>query len=81
MKVDFVTSGFKRGVANAVDLVLFNRYFEENPSLTEDGSSLLTRPGLNYFTSCGEGPIRGLESESGSFDGHLIVASGTELLS
>lgn len=79
MKVDFVTSDFKRGVANSVDLVLFNRYFEENPSLTEDGASLLTRPGLNYFTSCGEGPIRGLESESGSFDGHLIVASGTEL--
>lgn len=79
MKVNFTTSDFKRGVANAADLILFNRYFEENPSLTDDGASLLSRPGLNYFTEVGIGPIRGMASEAGSFDGDLFVASDNQV--
>lgn len=79
MKVNFVTSDFRRNVADAADLILFNRYFEQNPSLTDDGASLLTRPGLNYFTEVGNGPIRGMASEAGSFDGDLFVASDNEL--
>jgi len=78
-KVNFVTSDFKRSVANAADLILFNRYYEENPSLTDDGASLLTRPGLNFFTEVGNGPIRGLASEAGSFDGDLFVASDNQV--
>lgn len=79
MKLNFATSDFRRTVANATDLILQNRYFEENPSLTDDGASLLARPGLNYFTKVGEGPIRGMASEAGSFDGDLFVASNNQL--
>lgn len=79
MKVNFAASDFKRSVANAADLILFNRYFEENPSLSDDGSSLLSRPGLNYFTSVGNGPIRGMASEAGSFNGDLFVASDNQV--
>lgn len=79
MKVNFNPSVFSRKVANAADLILRNRYFEENPSLTEDGSSLIARPGMRKLTEVGEGPIRGLKSEAGSFNGDLFVASGQEL--
>jgi len=79
MKVNFVTSDFKRSVANAADLILFNRYYEENPSLTDDGASLLSRPGMALFTEVGNGPIRGMASEAGSFDGDLFVASDNQL--
>src|SRR3546814_17317822 len=38
-------------------------------------SDLLARPGLKRLTTVGSGPIRGLKSEPGSFDGDLFVAS------
>jgi hypothetical protein len=79
MRLPFVTSDYSRRVSGAPDLLLRNRYFETNPTLTEDGASLLPRPGLKYFTTVGQGPIRGIKSESGSFNGDLFVASGTEV--
>jgi hypothetical protein len=79
VKVNFARSDFKRSVADAADLILRNRYFEENPALSDDGSALLARPGLKYFTTVGSGPIRGLHSEPGAFSGDLFVASGDEL--
>ncbi len=79
MKLNFAPSDFKRSVANAADLILFNRYYEENPSLTDDGASLLSRPGLNFFTQVGNGPIRGMASEAGSFGGDLFVASDNQV--
>lgn len=79
VSVPFVSTDFHRGVTNSADLVLKNRYFEENPSLTQDGASLVARPGLRKFTEVGAGPIRGIESEAGSFNGDLFVVSGEEL--
>lgn len=78
-RVNFITSDHKRGVANQADLILRNRYFEQNPSLADDGASLIARPGLNHWLTVGTGPIRGLHSEPGAFDGDLFVVSGGDL--
>lgn len=75
VKVNFQTSDYSRGVADEASLILQNRYFEQNPSLSDDGAALLARPGLNYLTSVGTGPIRGLHSEPGAFNGDLFIAS------
>lgn len=79
VKVNFRTSDFRRQVADANSLVLKNRYFEQNPFLTDDGASLIARPGLNKLTTVGSGPITGLASEAGSFNGDMFIASGQEL--
>lgn len=76
VKVSFRPSDFRRNVADAGSLILRNRYFEENPFLTDDGASLIARPGMTRLTYVGEGPIRGMASEAGSFGGDLFVASG-----
>lgn len=79
VKVNFRTSDFRRQVADAGSLVLQNRYFEQNPFLTEDGAALLSRPGMRRLMRLGEGPIRGIHSEPGAFGGDLFVVSGREL--
>lgn len=75
VKVNFATSDFKRAVADASALILKNRYFEKNPFLTDDGAALLARPGLKRFLPVGDGPIRGMFSEPGAFNGDLFVVS------
>mgnify|MGYP007071582213 FL=1 len=75
MKVNFSPSDFKRAVAQAPGLQVRNRYFEQNPFLTDDGASLLARPGMKKFLSVGQGPIRGIFSEPGAFNGDLFVVS------
>lgn len=74
-KVNFVPRDFKRDVAGGDELILRNRYFETNPHLSDDGASLLARPGLNYITTVGVGPIRGIFQTPDFFDGNLFVAS------
>lgn len=74
-KVNFIPRDFKRGVAAGDELILRNRYFETNPVLSEDGASLLARPGLDYLTTVGAGPIRGLFQVPDFFNGDLFVAS------
>lgn len=79
MKVNFRTSDFRRQVADAGALTLKNRYFEQNPFLSDDGASLLARPGLRRMTQVGTGPIKGLATQPGSFQGDLFVASGDQV--
>ena len=79
MRINFRTSDFSRRVANSADLILRNRYFEQNPSLNETGQSLIARPGLSKLTTVGSGPIRCIASQPGSFNGDLFVASGDSL--
>ena len=79
MKVNFRTSDFRRQVADAGALTLKNRYFEQNPFLSDDGAALLARPGLRRLMSVGSGPIRGLMTQPGSFQGDLFAASGDQI--
>lgn len=75
MKANFAKSIYTRRVADAADLLLRNRHFEQNPSLSDDGAALLARPGLKYLTTVGDGPIRAIASEPGVFGGDLFVVS------
>lgn len=78
-RVDFFQGDYARNVADGGPVLLRNRYFELNPQLSEDGVSLLVRPGMRYLTTVGEGPIRGLHTEEGLFQGNLFVASYDKL--
>lgn len=78
-RVSFNPTDFARGVSDTASLVLKNRFFEQNPSLNDDGTTLLARPGMRLLTYVGNGPIRGLHSEPGAFDGDLFVVSGDSL--
>lgn len=78
-KVNFIPRDFKRDVAGGDQLILRNRYYEVNPQLSEDGASLLARPGMKFLMELGEGPVRGMYAEEGSFDGDLFVAHGIDL--
>lgn len=79
VKVNFSTSDYKRSIAKTNEIELKNRYFEQSPFLNEDGASLLARPGLSNWLTVGEGPIRGVFSEPGTFNGDLFVVSGGSL--
>lgn len=75
-KVDFFSGDYSRfGIADGGPIIQRNRYFEMHPQLSEDGVSLLARPGMRYLTTVGEGPIRGMHTEEGLFQGNLFVAS------
>lgn len=72
-------SDYFRGVAKEARIRTRNRYFEQNPVLTQQQAALLARMGLKRFMAVGDGPIRGVYSQSGSFDDALFVASGEQL--
>ena len=76
VKVDFFPGDYQRLAADGGPLLHRNRFYELNPTLNDpEGVSFLPRPGLRYLTTVGEGPIRALFTEEGSFDGNLFVAS------
>lgn len=70
---------FKRTYAKEPQVVLRNRFFEQNPSNRVDGVALLSRPGTTFLAGCGEGPIRATYFQDGTFDGDLFVVSGDKL--
>ena len=56
-----------------------NRYFEENPVLTDKQSALIARMGMRRWIYVGDGPIRNVYSQPGSFSDALFVASYDKL--
>jgi hypothetical protein len=76
--VPLAHSDYFRGVAKEARILTRNRYFEGNPVLTVSQAALIARPGLRRWLYVGEGPIRSVYSQSGSFDDALFVVSGTE---
>lgn len=71
-------SDYFRQVAKEARITARNRYFEQNPVLTETGVAMISRPALKRWLYVGEGPIRGIYSQSGIFDDDLFVVSGSE---
>lgn len=59
-------------------IVLFNRFFEKNPT-APGGTALLTRPATKFETAVGTGPIRRLFWAPGAFNDDVFVVSGTTL--
>lgn len=76
--VPFSAGDWLRRVAREAALPLRNRYYEENPVLANEGAAVLTRPALSRYLVVGSGPIRGIYSQSGSFEERLFVVSGSE---
>lgn len=68
---------YHRSVPKEARVQTRNRYFEQNPVLSEKLTALIARPGLKRWISVGEGPIRNrVYSQPGSFDEALFVVSG-----
>lgn len=72
-------SDYFRGVAKEARIRTRNRYFEQNPVLTQQQSALIARMGLKRWIYVGDGPIRGIYSQPGSFDNAAFVASYDQL--
>lgn len=77
--IPLARSDYNRSVAKEARIITRNRYFEQNPVLTAEQAALLARAGLHRWIYVGEGPIRGIYSQPGSFDDALFVASYDKL--
>lgn len=77
--IPLARSDYFRGVAKEARIRTRNRYFEQNPVLTEQQVTLLARMGMRRWLYVGDGPIRGTYSQSGSFNDALFVASYDQL--
>lgn len=67
---------YRRDVAKEARVLLRNRYFEENPVLTQDQVALIARPGERFGLACGPGPIRFVYTAPGAFADDLFSVSG-----
>jgi hypothetical protein len=72
-------SDYNRAVAKEARIRTRNRYFEQNPILTEQQSALIARMGLKRWIYVGDGPIRGVYSQTGSFDDAVFIVSFEQL--
>lgn len=79
MDIPLSRSDYFRGVAKEARIRTRNRYFEQNPILTDKQAALLARMGLRRYLYIGEGPVRATYSQSGSFSDALFVATGDAL--
>lgn len=79
MDIPLSRSDYFRGVAKEARIRTRNRYFEQNPILNGGNSAMLARMGMRRFQFIGQGPIRGLYSQAGSFNGAAFVVSGDSL--
>lgn len=70
---------YKRTYGREPEVVLRNRFFEQNPSNREDGVALLSRPGSTFLAGCGDGPIRANFFQDGTLGGNLFTVSGDKL--
>lgn len=79
--IPLARSEWRRNVGKEALVLLRNRFFEENPVLnqSEGFPTLIARPGLKKATEAGEGHVRFLFSEPGTFDGDLFIVSGITL--
>lgn len=78
INVPLAKSDYFRGVAKEARIRLKNRYYEANPALSEDQVALLARMGMRRWRYVGDGPIRGVYSQPGSFSDALFVVSGDQ---
>lgn len=80
MKIPLGQSAYQRTVAQVPEVRLINRYFESDPTDQKDQVSLLTRPSMRRWkVDVGDGPIRAVYSQPGTFDEAIFVVSGYDL--
>lgn len=79
-RVPLARTTWKRDYAGSVALPLLNRFFEADPTSTEDDTALLARPGTDFYRAFGDGPFREIFTQPGFFDDDMFVASGRALI-
>lgn len=81
MDIPLSRSDYFRSVAKEARIRTRNRYFEQNPVLTDKQVAMLARMGMRRYLYVGDGPIRagGVYSQPGSFDNAAFIASGSQL--
>jgi hypothetical protein len=67
---------WSRSVAGEPDIALINRYFEQDPTNTENQAALIQRPALQKWKTLGTSPVRAVYSEPGAFGGALFAVAG-----
>ena len=77
--VPLAKSDYFRGVAKEARILTKNRFYEANPVLTDQQIAMIARGGLRRFIYLGDGPIRGVYSQSGSFNDAAFCVSGEQL--
>lgn len=73
VSIPLAMSDWRRETAEEPVVKVQNRFFEQNPSNLQEGSSLLMRPGMRYFTSLGTSPILSMYSQDGAFNNDLFA--------
>lgn len=72
-------SSKKRKTAWMPQVRVVNYLAEKDETNQYDGVSHVQRPGLSLFATVGDGPIRGVARQAGTFDGDFVVVSDEEL--
>lgn len=65
--------------AEESDINVLNRFFEDNPTNSDEQSALIERPALIDYLQAGDGPGRRLYTQPGFSTGDLFHVSGTAL--
>ena len=74
-KINIPIQDWRRDVAKEAWLVLQNRFLEGNPALSDESPAAIQRPGMLYWQTVGNGPIRRIYMQPGTFDDDLFVVS------
>lgn len=73
-------NAYQRNYASEPEIHMLNRFYEQNPTNTEDGVALLARPGTTPITTTlDDGLTRGFFSAAGLFEGDLFFVIGSQL--
>lgn len=71
---------YQRNYAYEPEIQMLNRFFESNPTNTEDGTALLARPGTTPLVDTGDdATARGFFSAPGLYDGDLFFVMGEQM--
>lgn len=79
VSVPLGTGSWVRTRAGDPAISLINRFYEFNPTNTDEQVGLIERPALISYLSAGDGPGRRLFTQPGFSNGDLFHVSGTEL--
>src|SRR5690348_11991521 len=69
---------YERNLGNFPRARIINMIWEAAPTVKKQ-AALIARPGLSEVEELGDGPVRGIYSAAGVFDGDLFTVSGNEV--
>lgn len=76
VKIPLASSDYRRRVGKQPDVLMRNRYVEENPVLQPpDSLMFMQRPAAKRWVNLGDGPVRSIFHQAGAFDDDLFAAA------